>query len=68
MNRKVKSLMVLKGITGVDIARKLGISPNTVYVVMGGYGKSRPIHQAIADALGMKVEQLWPENKNRKAA
>lgn len=61
--------MVLKGITGVDIAKKLGISPDTVYVVVGGYGKSRRIQEAIAKALGMPYEELWPEkNNNKKAA
>ncbi len=59
--------MALRGITGVDIARKLGVSPTTVYIVIGGYGKSERIRRAIANALGMKVEELWPEN-NRKAA
>lgn len=59
--------MVLKGITGVDIANKLGISPTTVYVVIGGYGKSRRIQQAIAKLLGMKVEELWFEDKKEAA-
>lgn len=62
MNRKVKALMVLNGIKGVDIAKKLKVSPVTVYIVISGKGKSRRIQKAIAEALGMSFEELWPEN------
>ena len=51
MNRKVKSLMVLKGIKSIDIARKLGVSHITVSIILTGKGKSRRIQKAIADAL-----------------
>lgn len=67
MNRKVKALMVLNGIKGVGIAKKLGVSPTTVYVVLSGKGKSRRIQKAVAEALDMTVEDLWP-NGNNKAA
>jgi DNA-binding Xre family transcriptional regulator len=67
MNRKVKSLMVLKGIKGTDIARQLGLSRVTVSVVITGKGKSRRIQQAIADTLGVSFDDLWSEkNKKRK--
>jgi len=59
--------MVLNGIKGVDIAKTLHISPTTVYVVLSGKGKSRRIQKAVADALGMSIEDLWP-NGNNKAA
>lgn len=59
MNRKVKSLMVLKGIKNVDIARKLGLSPVTVSIVLTGRRKSRRIQKAIAEALGVNYEKLW---------
>ncbi len=67
MNRKVKSLMVLKGIKGTDSARQLGLSRVTVSVVITGKGKSRRIQQAIADTLGVSFDELWSEkNKKRK--
>lgn len=59
MNRKIKSLMVLKGITQTNIAAQLGVSRSTVACVVNGHGKSRRIQQAIADALGEKYERLW---------
>lgn len=59
MNRKIKALMVLKGITQTDIAKHLGVSRCTVTCVVNGHGRSRRIQQAIADALGEKYEVLW---------
>lgn len=67
MNRKVKSLMVLKGISGVEIARRLGLSPVTIYIVVSGRGKSRRVQQTIADALGMSFAELWPGDNNKAA-
>lgn len=64
MNRKVKSLMVLKGIKSIDIARQLGVSRVTVSIVLTGKGKSQRIQKAIADALCMQYEKLWSNSSN----
>jgi transcriptional regulator with XRE-family HTH domain len=61
--RKVKSLMVLHDIKGVEIARKLNRSPKTVSIVLTGRGRSKYIEQAVADALGMPHEKLFPPHK-----
>ena len=66
MNRKVKGFMAFKGLKGVDIAKKLHVSPTTVYIVISGRGKSRRIQRYIASELGMSVAELWPED-NRAA-
>ncbi|TAN59832.1 hypothetical protein EPN18_09765 [bacterium] len=60
MNRKVKGLMAFKGLKGVDIAKKLHVSPTTVYIVISGRGKSCRIQKYIAAELGMSVAELWP--------
>ncbi len=67
MNRRIKALMVLNGIKGVDIARKLKVSPVTVYIVVAGRGKSRRIQKAIADALHIPFDDLWPNGGNKAA-
>ena len=67
MSRKIKSLMALYGIKGTDIAKKLGLSRVTISIVITGKGKSRRVQKAIALALDMPVEELWPEN-DKKAA
>ena len=66
MNLKVKALMMRKGVTGRDIARKAGVSETWVSLVLNNRANSNRIRSAIARALGMKVERLWP--KYKKAA
>lgn len=66
MNKKVKSLLVLKGIKMVDVAKQIGVSRVTVSIVITGKGKSRRIQQAIADMLGKSYEELWLSGKNNR--
>ena len=69
MNNKIKALMVLKGVKQVDICRKLHVRAATVSQIVSGKKKSARIRLAIAKALGMQVEELWPNGHNhRKAA
>lgn len=57
--RKIRALMVLKGIKVIDIAKMANVSPTTVSVVLTGKGTSRNIKQTIANALGRPYEKLW---------
>lgn len=65
---KIKSLMVLKGLKQRSISRALKIKPASVSLVVSGQRKSARIQKAIADALGMGVEELWEENNKTKVA
>lgn len=65
MNRKVKSIMMLKGVTSKAIAKQAKVSETWVSLVLNGRGTSARIRRAIADAVDMKVEDLW---NNHKAA
>jgi lambda repressor-like predicted transcriptional regulator len=65
---KIKIEMLKKGITGADIARRAGVTRVAIYHVIEGRVKSTRLRKAIADALGMKIKQIWPENNKRKAA
>jgi lambda repressor-like predicted transcriptional regulator len=60
MNRKIRAMMVEKGITNVSIAKQLNVKPSTIAVVANGHGKSERIQKALADALGVTIEELWP--------
>lgn len=64
--REIKALMILKGITSVDIARKTGVSATWISLVLNGRKPSKRIRKAIAQAVGKPVEELWPNN-NRAA-
>jgi transcriptional regulator with XRE-family HTH domain len=65
--RKIKSLMMLKGITNIDIALKTGVSRTWVSLVLNNRKHSKRIQQAIADSLGRPYEELWPNSKQRAA-
>ena len=60
--------MLQKGIRQVDIANKLGVSRAAVCNVIKGYGASRRIKKAIADALGLTIEELWSGNDGHESS
>jgi lambda repressor-like predicted transcriptional regulator len=64
---KIKIRLLEKGITGAEIARRVGVTRVAIYLTISGEVKSQRLRKAIADALGVPVSELWPNN-NRKAA
>lgn len=48
--RQIRAAMILRGISGADIARRLGITSNAVCIVIAGRGKSRRIIEALVEA------------------
>lgn len=68
MNAKVKAMMVLKGVKQRDICRALKVKPGTVSLIVSGRKKSDRIRRAIAQALGVSIQELWPETPKKKAA
>ncbi|MDQ7799526.1 MAG: helix-turn-helix domain-containing protein [Candidatus Edwardsbacteria bacterium] len=65
--RKIKSMMVLKGIKNTDVAARAGVADVTVSVVLTGRRRSKNIETAIADLLGCTRDQLWPPRKSKAA-
>jgi lambda repressor-like predicted transcriptional regulator len=59
---KIKIEMLKAGVSGAEIARRLKVSRHAVYHVIAGRNRTPRIRKAIARALGMKVEELWPTN------
>lgn len=67
--RYISALLVLHNIGQAELARKIGVSkPFFSQVVTGKRGGTKKkgplvarIRQAVADALGAKVEDLWPD-------
>lgn len=58
---RIKSALSLKRISLSDIARSLAVTPSTVSIVSRGFRRSRRVEQAIADALGQRPEEIWPD-------
>jgi len=69
--RYISALLLIHGIRQDEIADKIGVSKPLVSQVVtrkrGGTKKHGPkirlIRKAVAEALGMQVEELWPDNR-----
>jgi lambda repressor-like predicted transcriptional regulator len=59
--RLIKSLLVLRGVKLVDLAREFGITKQYLWYVIHGRRKGERIRKEIAQFLGMSYEQLWGE-------
>ena len=59
MNRKVKALLVERGIKQKDIAEELGVLLSTVSGAINGHHESRRIKTYIAKKLHRPYEKLW---------
>lgn len=61
MNRKVKAMLVERGIMQKDIAKELGVLLSTVSGVINGHHASKRIKKYIAKRLGVSFKKLWGE-------
>lgn len=43
------------------IARELGVCPSHITRVIDGQYKSKRVHEAIAEAIGMDIRRIWPD-------
>jgi len=59
-HERIKGALRLRGTSFADVARHLDVKPTTVTVVSKGLRRSRRIERAIADALGLDLETVWP--------
>lgn len=57
----IKGALRLRGTCLADVAKALNVRSTTITVVSKGYRRSQRIETALAAALGMTHEQLWPE-------
>lgn len=68
--RKIRSTMMLHGVTNQQIAAQEKVTENYVTFVITGRRVGYRIRKAIAAACGVKVTDLWPgdESELPKAA
>jgi len=66
LDKKIKIKMIEMDVTGAEIARKIDVHRSAINNTIRGRLRSRRLRKAIASALRLKVEDLWPEAKNNK--
>jgi transcriptional regulator with XRE-family HTH domain len=66
--KKIRRLMITKGVSGAEIARQIGVTRNLINGVILGYWESPRAKQAVADALGVPYEKLWGKKKEEVTA
>lgn len=61
--KKIRKRMIDADVTGAEIARKAGVHRSSINKTIGGTRKSFRLRKAIADALHLKVKNIWPEDR-----
>lgn len=62
----IKWLLRMRGTSLASIARSLEVKPSAVTIVSKGRGRSKRIEAAIAEATGLSLDQLWPDNYEKE--
>lgn len=62
-HRKIRSTMMLHGVTQAQIAERENVSENYVTRVVTGRNVGHRIRRAIAKACGVPVTELWPDEE-----
>ncbi len=60
-SKKIRAAMILTGISGAQIARRLKVDRSTVNKVVNGQRKTLRIREALARSLKVRIKDLWPD-------
>jgi len=60
-SRKIKGLLMMKGITVTSIAKSMEVSLTFVSLVLNEKKKSKRIQEHIAGLLGLTYSELWEQ-------
>lgn len=66
--KKIRALLVERGIKITTIARDLGITQPSVSLVISRNSRSYRVEKEISDRLGKPYERLWGSEPRRRAA
>lgn len=64
---QIKTMLYLRKIKPAEIAKRAGVSPITVRLVLNGHRTSRRIKQAVADLLNKPYEKLWGNDPHHES-
>lgn len=57
---EIRAEIIRNNSSTTNIAKKLGIKPQSVSQVISGRRKTKRVQQAIADAINMPASKIWP--------
>lgn len=58
---RIKALLEEKGLTQVEVAARIGVTPQAVHEIIMGRTTSRTARFSFASAIGEPVEAIWPQ-------
>jgi len=58
---EIRAALLLLNVRPAEIAKRLKVSRAAVSSVISGNLKSARIQEAIANIIGKKIEEIWPE-------
>ena len=65
---EIKIALIRARKSQADIARNLGVDKAIVTRVIKGQRTSKRVRMAIAEAVGKRIEDLWPSRPYKRAA
>lgn len=66
-SNNVKAAIHAAGHTYESLGEKIGISPQAIAEIVAGRTKGATARYAVAAALGITVDELWPEDSSKAA-
>jgi DNA-binding XRE family transcriptional regulator len=63
LDKKIRMKMIEMDVSGAEIAREIGVHRSAINNTVKGILKSFRLRRAIADALQLKVTDIWPEKE-----
>lgn len=64
--KRIKKILIDKGLTIRSLAKKTGYSSSHISVVVHGHFKAPKARQAISKALGVDHDKLWGKPRRKK--
>lgn len=60
---QIRARLLMKGKTMKQFAETIGTTRQCIHYVVTGRTRSKKYRMAIADFLGMSVDEIWPDDK-----
>lgn len=57
----IEAALKKAGRTQTSLAKELGVPRSTIYAVLHGKGRSRQVEDRIAELIGLRPSELWPQ-------